>query len=279
MNDGQSRCPHGFATTPLERPGESGWFDVFAPKECKLCEKGKRLASYGTPVEESEARDDAAPSPAHRRVDESTGLLDGVLGRVAELEHLQAKAADLSRLTERVFKLEARETGRRDPAAEAIEEREVDRAREQVEGGACFVCGQPIGPALGFHEAGVGWRHKDGSEVCQAREPRRLVLIESPHRGGGSRERYADAVLLDCLARGEAPMASHLLYTRVLDDDTPTDRHTGMSAGWAWLGVVSALVVYTDLGISGGMHAGMSRANALELDVEFRTVPGWRTRE
>jgi hypothetical protein len=30
--------------------------------------------------------------------------------------------------------------------------------------------------------------------------------------------RYAQLCVLDCLQRGEAPFASHLLYTQVLDD-------------------------------------------------------------
>jgi len=165
-----------------------------------------------------------------------------------------------------------------DPTAEAIEQREVDRSREMVEGASCFVCGQVLGPALGEHEAGVGWRHIMGSALCKQRMPRLLVLVESPFKGGGAREHYADAAMLDSLGKGEAPMLSHLLYTRVLDDDTPTDRHTGMSAGWAWLRVVDRLVVYTDLGISDGMKAGIRRAEAQKVEIEHRTIPGWKAR-
>ena len=170
-------------------------------------------------------------------------------------------------LRERGFAKAARDWS----AAEAIDEREEDRSREQVEGGSCFVCGLALGPVLGVEVAGVGWRHV----ACKDRPTRRLVLVESPFRGGGIRTRYADAAMLDCLARGEAPMFSHLLYTRVLDDDTPTDRHTGMTAGWAWLEAVSLLAVYTDLGISDGMRAGIRRAEVLGVKVEHRSLSSW----
>lgn len=61
--------------------------------------------------------------------------------------------------------------------------------------------------------------------------PRR-VLIESPYAGDVARnERYARACLADSLARGEAPFASHLLYTQpgVLDDTNPHEHAAGMA--------------------------------------------------
>ena len=53
------------------------------------------------------------------------------------------------------------------------------------------------------------------------------VIIESPYAGDVERNvRYARAAMADCLKRGEAPFASHLLYTQegVLDDDIPGER-------------------------------------------------------
>lgn len=57
------------------------------------------------------------------------------------------------------------------------------------------------------------------------------VQLESPYAGDVARNRmYARRAMLDCLRHGEAPFASHLLYTQVLDDTIPEDRELGMSA-------------------------------------------------
>ena len=51
------------------------------------------------------------------------------------------------------------------------------------------------------------------------------------------------------LARGEAPIASHLLYPQVLDDADPFQRQQGIAAGLAWAAVADATV--RDLAITG----------------------------
>jgi hypothetical protein len=83
--------------------------------------------------------------------------------------------------------------------------------------------------------------------------------------------------MADCLARGEAPYASHLLYRQpgVLDDTKPDERALGMAAGFAWGERADAAVVYTDLGTSGGMVSGIERAQAAGRPVEVRTLVGW----
>lgn len=106
----------------------------------------------------------------------------------------------------------------------------------------------------------------------------RLVVLESPYGGDEAvLERniaYARECLADSLARGEAPIASHLLYTQpgVLDDNVPEDRAKGIAAGLAWLRVAEASVVYVDYGVSRGMREGMSAADAAGVVVETRTL-------
>lgn len=101
----------------------------------------------------------------------------------------------------------------------------------------------------------------------------RLVIVESPYAGDVvANVDYARACLADCLRRGEAPLASHLLYTQVLDDDDPDERKAGIAAGLAWGRVADATVVYTDRGISRGMAAGIGRAVADGRPVEYRTL-------
>lgn len=103
----------------------------------------------------------------------------------------------------------------------------------------------------------------------------KLVLIESPYAGDIERnEAYADAALADCLRRGEAPFASHLLYTRkgVLRDDIPDERKLGIEAGLAWGEKAELSAVYIDYGITPGMQLGIERAAAYGRPVEYRRL-------
>ena len=74
----------------------------------------------------------------------------------------------------------------------------------------------------------------------------------------------------DCLLRGEAPYASHAMYTQpgVLDDGDPADREHGIKSGFAWREVADATVIYIDLGISKGMEYGIAAAEKLHTSYE-----------
>jgi hypothetical protein len=99
----------------------------------------------------------------------------------------------------------------------------------------------------------------------------RRVILESRYNGDVERNvAYAKRAMRDSLERGEAPIASHLLYTQVLDDSVPTDRALGIIAGLAWGTVAEATVVYADLGISSGMQHGIDHANGHGRPVEYR---------
>lgn len=103
----------------------------------------------------------------------------------------------------------------------------------------------------------------------------RRVIVESPYAGDVKRNQaYARQCMHDCLMRGEAPYASHLLYTQedVLDDTVPAERKLGMQAGFAWQEVADAVVVYTDYGISRGMEEGIGRAQAAGKQIEYRML-------
>lgn len=114
----------------------------------------------------------------------------------------------------------------------------------------------------------------EGSEVPEMR----TVIVETPFAGDREKNtRYARAALRDCLDRGEAPFASHLLYTQdgVLDDNDLVERARGIAAGLAIGSRLDATVVYTDLGISSGMKAGIDRAWGELRPTEYRALKGW----
>ena len=103
----------------------------------------------------------------------------------------------------------------------------------------------------------------------------RCVILESPFAGDvEANVKYAQACVRDSLMRGEAPIASHLLYTQpgILDDDVPTERRLGIDAGLAWRHVSDGTVVYTDRGISKGMQYGINAARAAGKTVEMRSL-------
>jgi hypothetical protein len=107
-----------------------------------------------------------------------------------------------------------------------------------------------------------------------------LVAVESPYSGDVERNTaYARAAMADCLRRGEAPFASHLLYTQpgVLKDDDPDERRRGIEAGFKWRLAAEKTVVYADLGITAGMQLGINHAASIGQLVEMRSLPGWST--
>lgn len=108
------------------------------------------------------------------------------------------------------------------------------------------------------------------------------VVIESPYAGNVELNlRYLRACMRDCVKRGESPYASHGLLTQdgVLDDNDPDERALGIEAGFAWRDVADKTVVYTDLGVSGGMRAGIADAESKGRPVEERTLKGWSEAE
>ena len=120
--------------------------------------------------------------------------------------------------------------------------------------------------------------HSRPSPCAQSDQKLRRVILESPYAGDlETNLAYARAALRDCLNRGEAALASHLLYTQegVLDDTQPLERAIGMQAGFAWSEFAEASVVYIDLGISPGMQYGIDRAGREGRAVEFRSLPGF----
>jgi len=112
------------------------------------------------------------------------------------------------------------------------------------------------------------------------------VVIESPLNPGVPFEHpewasrlqenkvFARACILDSLARGEAPYASHIFFDQpgLLTDAIPAQRELGMLAGFAWGEKADLVAVYTDRGISDGMRRGIARALGAGQRVEYREL-------
>jgi hypothetical protein len=118
----------------------------------------------------------------------------------------------------------------------------------------------------------------------------KFVVVESPFAGGVvklpdgkmhlSREgnvKYARACMHDCLVNhGEAPYASHLLYTQpgVLDDDVPEERRLGIQAGLELSRKADLRVFYVDRGFSSGMRQALRFAVENGQECALRRLGG-----
>ncbi len=87
-------------------------------------------------------------------------------------------------------------------------------------------------------------------------------------------KRFTIACIRDCFLRGEAAYASHVIYAQshILDDYVSSERALGIQAGFNWGDCAEKTVVYTDLGISGGMKLGIEHAQKVGREVEYREL-------
>ena len=110
---------------------------------------------------------------------------------------------------------------------------------------------------------------------------RPFVVIESPYAGKDESELkknidYARAAVKDSLERGEAPFASHLLYTQdgILDDNIADERKAGINAGLDLHKKADVVAVYADRGISNGVARAIEYAALVGAKVEIRSIRG-----
>jgi hypothetical protein len=104
-----------------------------------------------------------------------------------------------------------------------------------------------------------------------------LVILESPFAGQIERNTaYARVALRNSLHRGEAPFASHLLYTQpgVLRDSDYTERRRGIACGYAWMEKAEYVVFYVDYGMSPSMKYVREKAQSLGLPITYHKLDG-----
>ena len=129
---------------------------------------------------------------------------------------------------------------------------------------------------------GVRMNPLDVGKMDSVFDPKELkpqVVIESPFSGPTpadieENKRYGRMALHDSIMRGEAPLASHLLYTQpfVLDDNLPEERELGMSLGWHVMRRSSYVAVYADRGFSSGMVRGIEAAIKAGKKIKLRFI-------
>lgn len=109
----------------------------------------------------------------------------------------------------------------------------------------------------------------------QAQEKVIRTIVESPYAGEVKLNvGYLQSCMRDSLLRGEAPYASHGLYTQpgVLRDEEPGERELGIRAGFAWRQHAELTVFYIDRGFSSGMNLALRECIEMNHPFEFRSL-------
>jgi hypothetical protein len=99
---------------------------------------------------------------------------------------------------------------------------------------------------------------------------RKKVYVVSPYAGDvqgniEAAKRYCRYVI----AQGCMPVASHLLYPRILKDDEPEERELGLMFGLALLAMTDEVWVFSEHGISDGMQQEIHEAKRLKKTVRI----------
>ena len=96
------------------------------------------------------------------------------------------------------------------------------------------------------------------------------IFVCSPYRGDtAANAALARETCRQVLAQGDAPLAPHLLYPEILDDQVAAERSQGMSAGLAWLAAADEVLVVGEP--TEGMRREIAAAESRGLPV--RRVP------
>lgn len=121
-----------------------------------------------------------------------------------------------------------------------------------------------------LHDADYPYVQWGGEYFGPEKSP--VVMIESPYSGDvEANEDYARTALWDSLERGEAPIATHLLWTQVWDDTCEKTRSTALSRCRTLRNRVDNVVFYVDLGFSDGMKRALAECIEDDLSYEFRS--------
>ena len=104
-----------------------------------------------------------------------------------------------------------------------------------------------------------------------------FTVIESPFSaptidGLVRNVQYTMLAVRDSLNRSEAPYASHLFYTQMLDDNNAAERQLGMDAGLTIWQYADQTAAYIDLGTSRGMEYGIEAAKKAGRNVVQRCL-------
>lgn len=115
----------------------------------------------------------------------------------------------------------------------------------------------------------VGMERKKHRKRSAAKH-RKKIYVASKYAGNVAEN--VETAIWCCryvIDKGFMPIASHLLYPQILNDEIPREREMGIKFGLALLALCSEIWVFTDRGeISSGMEREIEEANRLGITVK-----------
>ena len=100
-------------------------------------------------------------------------------------------------------------------------------------------------------------------------QKRKIVYICSPLRGDiENNVAKAEKFSIFCLKQGNLPIAPHVIFSRILNDNVPEERKTGMEMGMQLLGICDELWVFGKT-ITEGMQAEIVWAKEHGLTIRY----------
>lgn len=108
----------------------------------------------------------------------------------------------------------------------------------------------------------------------------RCVYIASPYAGDvAGNTKFAIECCRHAIKRGQTPIAPHLLYPQMLDDEVPEERTLALMLGRNLLAVCDELWVCGER-ISSGMAAEIEHAQSLDIPIRYiREIEGRKETE
>lgn len=118
---------------------------------------------------------------------------------------------------------------------------------------------------------------KPGDVLRVTRQQRRTALLVTPFMAEDPSKaarmvRYALRATRDSLNKGEAPLASHLFFSEVLNIRNPIERDIGLQSQLNWMKACDVVVVYLDFGITPAMQVAINNAILRHRKIEYRTI-------
>lgn len=93
-----------------------------------------------------------------------------------------------------------------------------------------------------------------------------ICIVESPYAGDTKRNlAYLLRCFEFCFDSGYLPIASHSMFTSVLDDALPDQRKRGIEWGYEYWQCAEVVIFFCDYEMSPGMEAAWSRVMATNL--------------
>ena len=102
-----------------------------------------------------------------------------------------------------------------------------------------------------------------------------MVFVCSPYRGDiPYNVQMAQAICKELIKWDYVPVAPHLIYPDILDDNIEEERDRGIKCGLALLSRCDLMVVYDSEGISEGMKEEITHAKDQNIEILYVSKEG-----